>query len=399
MLGTSRFTGRAGMVSFQFAYSGMFFLFMASHVLAASSIPMALPTPVATSDQPVMIRIDTIADLIPTFNTSLTLAPGRDIPLQSTVINVNAGSGIAGNQPALDAFNRAVSTWESYLGDDVTLSIDLDMSALGAGVLGSSQTQHWRGNLGYLMGLVAAGADTGSTVEATLGYLPTSTISANVATNFSLSGSMTASQANLKALGLQVSDFPEVLPEAIITMSSEFPWDYDNSDGITPGTMDFESVALHEIGHALGFTSDVDYADVVIYLGLDDPEDAPESDFRPLDLFRFESADVPTSLDEFTDAVRMLAPGGTQYFTNGEFIYELETGRYNGSGRQASHWKDSLGIGIMDPTFAYGEIGAISEADLLALDLIGWQIAPEPATLGLLVLGGLAMLGRRRRRR
>ena len=60
-----------------------------------------------------------------------------------------------------------------------------------------------------------------------------------------------------------------------------------------------------------------------------------------------------------------------------------------GDGRQASHWKDSLGIGIMDPTAATGELLAITQNDVVALDAIGWDavVAPEPFTGGLLVIG------------
>ena len=39
--------------------------------------------------------------------------------------------------------------------------------------------------------------------------------------------------------------------------------------------------------------------------------------------------------------------------------------RFNGEGRQASHWKDFLGLGIMDPTFGYGELGVVTNLDVL----------------------------------
>jgi len=46
-----------------------------------------------------------------------------------------------------------------------------------------------------------------------------------------------------------------------MTFNSEFNFDYDSSDGITAGYYDFETVALHEIGHVLGFVSVVDAID------------------------------------------------------------------------------------------------------------------------------------------
>ena len=59
----------------------------------------------------------------------------------------------------------------------------------------------------------------------------------------------------------------------------------------------------------------------------------------------------------------------------------------------------------MDPTLAFGQLITVMESDLRALDLIGYEIyddsyaaaIPEPATLSLLLLGGLGMRLRRRR--
>ena len=77
----------------------------------------------------------------------------------------------------------------------------------------------------------------------------------------------------------------------------------------------------------------------------------------------------------------------------------FSTGRTWGDGQQASHWKDNLGIGIMDPTAGTGELLAIKPVDVAALDVIGWNLAPvpEPATYALFGAGLLA-IGLRRRR-
>ena len=63
-----------------------------------------------------------------------------------------------------------------------------------------------------------------------------------------------------------------------------------------------------------------------------------------------------------------------------------------GDGRQASHWKDDLGIGIMDPSVAFGERLDISQTDLRAFDVMGYTVVPEPEIVTLLGLGLIAPL-------
>ena len=59
----------------------------------------------------------------------------------------------------------------------------------------------------------------------------------------------------------------------------------------------------------------------------------------------------------------------------------LSTGRFDqsgGDGRQGSHRKanEFTGelLGVMDPTFTRGEVAVITDNDLLALDLYGFEV-------------------------
>src|SRR5690606_12608798 len=88
-----------------------------------------------------------------------------------------------------------------------------------------------------------------------------------------------------------------------------------------------------------------------------------------LDLFRYSTAsNANNALSAHQgDDAKFSIDGGTT------FITDFARGPFDGDGRQASHWQDFLGIGIMDPTFGAGEFGIIKNQDIQAFDVIGWD--------------------------
>lgn len=54
---------------------------------------------------------------------------------------------------------------------------------------------------------------------------------------------------------------PRSAQAAAITFSSELAFDFDQSDGIGTGLWDFVGIAIHALGHAIGFFSCVDLLD------------------------------------------------------------------------------------------------------------------------------------------
>jgi hypothetical protein len=159
-------------------------------------------------------------------------------------------------------------------------------------------------------------------------------------------------------------------------------------------------VAAHEIGHVLGFFSIVDSVDYAL-----SHNTILSISPTPLDLYRFYDGSIydPVTTADFTNDPRNLVPGLDAIFDDLDNEWAMSTGRYKGDGRQASHWEDNnltgFLIGLMDPTLAYRQVIDLTEADLRALDLIGYDIRFTPLPTSLLLLGtGLACLAILRRR-
>ena len=304
-------------------------------------------------------------------------------------------------QNVIDGFTTAGGLWSALITTPVTVEITIGFESLGGTTLGSaSSTQYFTSYSAYRSSLASTSTSIFDTTA--LANLP-DTASFAVSYNYLKIGETPASatpavgstdrivvnQALLRALG-STDTYED--PDASITFSSDFNFDFDRSDGITAGQFDFVGVAAHEIGHALGFSSIVDAIDAN---ALSTPLDASTIDPTAMDLFRFSA-----------HGVRDISAGTAAFFSIDDgltSIGALSTGVVTGDGRQASHWSDNQGLGLMDPTLSAGELGVISQIDLQALDVIGWSIGqfspvPEPsATTAIVGLISLFAVSRRRR--
>jgi uncharacterized protein (TIGR03437 family) len=276
------------------------------------------------------------------------------------------------------AFIRAAQNWESQILTPISIIVDVDYGSTffgenynNANTIGQTQSQTLRAATGYPLFRTALLTGASSSAETTLyNALPTGQLPTD-------QGNLTAvatASAVFRALGLlsatanpdtetQFGDPPR------IGFNSAFPFDFDPSNGINPSQLDFDGVATHEIGHALGFSSAVG-----------EKELNANADLRVtvLDFFRFRPG---INLGTLPTAQRILASGGTQIFFGGGAELGLSTGRPDGTGgdrNQASHWKadENTGtyIGIMDPTASRGERDQITQNDLIALDTIGYRV-------------------------
>jgi hypothetical protein len=305
----------------------------------------------------------------------------------------NIGGVTPGSQ-AEAGFQRAAALWQSFLGDPVTVRLDVGFSSLGPGILGSTgSTSHV---VSYSAVRAALTADKSSSDDAaavaslspgsSLAFFTNNSAGTRIFDNDGSANNtfLSVNTADLKALGIttdangQPTDTGAA--DGSITFSSNFTWDFDPSDGITPGAIDFVGVAVHEIGHALGFVSGVDVNDFNTGAGPGGQVNLnPFAVYSVLDLFRYSA-----------NGVRDLSFGGSTYFSlNGGAtnLALFSTGAFQGDGRQASHWKDNLGIGIMDPTSVpAGQANVITSRDIQALDVIGWNLSglsPAPGSISI----------------
>ena len=316
------------------------------------------------------------------------LRPRAEKAEGSTNIVLEAGPGLEALPEALAAWQRAVAIWEGLLHDPVTVTIAGDFDALNPGVLGSASSRQFVVPYEEITSVLIEDAQTGEDI---LDSLPAPfDFDVLLPPGFGYTGQVSLSKANLRALGFDMS-FDDPVPDANIVFATGFldAFDFDPSDGVGPGLIDFEAVAVHELGHALGFISRVDQVDFRRAQN-QTAQVSPSS----LDLFRFEPGTPASSFDV---APRLLLSGDlapTHAFIDGADGLGFSTGVSLGDGRQASHWKaDELTgqyIGIMDPTLSAGVRSEISENDLFAFGSIGWDLEPANPTSAPDILPALA---------
>ncbi|MEL6988952.1 MAG: NF038122 family metalloprotease, partial [Bacteroidota bacterium] len=277
-------------------------------------------------------------------------------------------------------FEMAGQVWSSYLDDDITVRIYVESTdQLPEDVVGAAlPAKKKKADLNNLRKKLVDDA-TSSDDAAALLNLPSLDNEFSIVVDgreLEKTKDVRFTNANAKALDL-LNDEPDKLDGYILvndlTGQSTAGWNYDASRITSNGGVDFLSVAMHEIGHVLGFVSGIDDDGWLEVLTKAEREEKELKDdaFKfasPLDLFRYSDNDLAAGKID-------LSTGGNPYFSidGGETnLASFSSGEYTdrgGDGYQASHWQNGSGLGIMNPILRAGEIKDISSLDLKAMDV------------------------------
>ena len=309
-------------------------------------------------------------------------AQATALPAHLTII-LRATANLEANVPAKAAFVRAAQTWENIVSSPVTIYIDADVGPNNfgqpwdTGVLGATSSPSIGLDYTTVRSTLNAVANTPGK-QAVYNALPQSSIPIDAGTGSATTVSVSTSIA--RAIGLADPTAQSTDAAARIGFNSAVNFDFDSSNGVI-GT-DFQSVATHEIGHALGFSS---------------RSGVSNSTPAIWDLYRFRSG---TTSETFTTAQRIMTVGGPTtnsqyYFFPGNNQIGLSDGGpnppsqppfpNNSDGNQSSHWRQaSLNgsyIGIMDPRIPSNTTRPVTAADTDALNIFGYNsnlVVPDP---------------------
>lgn len=274
------------------------------------------------------------------------------------IVFVASGSIPAGAPAALAAAEAYI---ESFFSDPITITINCSFQPLGPGILGSTGSSSGYVSYSPMRAQIVGDMDGSDTLQSSLPSGTTIGVRYGTGSTVTNENRVFTTFANWKAVDGMVSG-----ADANMTFSTNFSFDYDPSNGIGGSSYSFRDIVIHEVGHAMGFTSGADFR---------------VNDMEVLDLYRFQTTDGlsdynPDTLSEWTARPRLVdfnAPNDAHHSDLAPTEYRMS----DGSPYQASHFREqATNIGLMDPALAPGQTffpAYYSTADVAMFDVIGYD--------------------------
>jgi hypothetical protein len=278
--------------------------------------------------------------------------------------NLTYGPDIASAPAGFKATVEAVAAFfESTFTDPVTINVKVERGLTG-GLLGHSEyTLTGPYTYAQITSALAKDSQTGSDAIA-LAALPAADPIPDPHAYY-----MTPAQA--KALALLG---PSDALDGTVQFADNPPFDYDRSDGITPGFYDFYGSVAHEFSEVMGRELNA--------IGNEVQTGAPNG-YYPFDLFKYSAAGVRTFVGT-TDG----------YFSPDGGVTNLNNFNTD-SDDDFGDWAASAGNDSFLAFSSSGVLNAVTATDIVAMDVIGWNAAPGSG--GLVALLGHGGGGVRRR--
>ena len=343
----------------------------------------------------ILQNINLIKSFVPLLLASTAVLTNSSVA-KAVNFNFSYASGVTTQQ--MVAMETAGKIWSDYLTDDITVNLHIETTnQLANNVIGGALP-------GFLTEVNYS--DFRSSLDNT-SYNNSSLKIENGVEKFDVrinagfdiytedSSTLNMTRANAKALGLINAQNTQL--DGYILMSdlsnTSASWNYDFNN-ISSNSLDYLSVAVHEIGHNLGFVSGVDLMNIDSHADLNDliAEYGSEQAFddymeivvdnaTPMDMFRYSRESIALGNTMGHNIIDFTTSSQTYFSEDGGQTLSLEfaQGEDNnaewGDGFQASHWKqkDSNIIGIMDPILGLGDIRQLTDNDLKVFDTIGYS--------------------------
>jgi hypothetical protein len=305
---------------------------------------------------------------------AICVIPGFVRPGNAMSFNISYDSSTSSAPAAFfTAFSDAIRFYQSEYTDPITINIhvgwgEINGASLAPGDLGQSLTNQ-QGFYSYSQMNTALTNDaTAASDSAAIVNLPA--IDPYGGTKFVMSN------AEAKALGLLAGNASGI--DGYVGFFTAATYTFDPNNRTVAGAYDFIGLAEHEISEVMG------------RYGLGQ-NGASSGRYSPIDLFRFTSAGV---LD--------LTPENGDYFSIDNGNTAINT--YNGTGGgDLSDWAGNT-LDSYNESLTLGKELDVTPGDVALMDVIGYDLVPEPATWKLFCVAFAVWLaawpvGRIRRRR